>query len=65
MTMTKLPDEGALALEFDVFARRAGLEIADDRKPAVFAGFMDLRRMRLRRSVRRASLRALYRGQRR
>jgi hypothetical protein len=45
MMMTEIPDEVALALEFDVFARRAGLEIPADRRPAVFAGFKDLRRM--------------------
>jgi len=43
--MPEMPDEAALELEFDVFARRAGLEIPDDRKPALFAGFKDLRRM--------------------
>ena len=42
--MTEISDE-ALALEFDVFARRAGLEIPAERRPAVFAGFKDLRRM--------------------
>jgi hypothetical protein len=45
MTMTELPDEAALALEFDVMAKRAGLDIPPDRRPAVFAGFKDLRRM--------------------
>jgi len=45
MMMTEMPDEAALALEFDVFARRAGLDIPADRRPAVFAGFKDLRRM--------------------
>jgi len=42
--MTEIPDE-ALALEFDVFARRAGLDIPADRRAGVFAGFKDLRRM--------------------
>ena len=45
MMMTEIPDEAALALEFDVLARRAGLDIPADRRPAVFAGFKDLRRM--------------------
>jgi hypothetical protein len=45
MMMTEISDEAALALEFDVFARRAGLDIPADRRPAVFAGFKDLRRM--------------------
>jgi hypothetical protein len=45
MTMPEMPDEAALALEFDVFARRAGLEIPAERKPALFAGFKDLRGM--------------------
>jgi hypothetical protein len=44
MMMTEISDE-ALALEFDVFARRAGLDIPTDRRPALFAGFKDLRRM--------------------
>jgi len=43
--MTEIPDEAALALEFDVFARRAGLDIPADRRAGVFAGFKDLRRM--------------------
>jgi len=45
MMMTNIPDEAALALEFDVFAGRVGLDIPADRRPAVFAGFKDLRRM--------------------
>jgi hypothetical protein len=45
MMMTEMPDEAALALEFDVFAGRAGLDIPADRRAAVFAGFKDLRRM--------------------
>jgi hypothetical protein len=45
MMMPEMPDEAMLALEFDVLARRAGLEIPDDRKQALFAGFKDLRRM--------------------
>ena len=43
--MTEIPEEEALALEFDVFARRAGLDIPADRRAAVFVGFKDLRRM--------------------
>jgi hypothetical protein len=43
--MTEISDEAALALEFDVFARRVGLDIPADRRAAVFAGFKDLRRM--------------------
>ncbi len=43
--ITEIPDEAALALEFDVLARRAGLDIPTDRRPALFAGFKDLRRM--------------------
>jgi len=43
--MPEMPDDATLALEFDVFARRAGLEIPAERKAAVFAGFKDLRRM--------------------
>jgi len=45
MMMTELPDEAALALEFDVLAKRAGLEIPADRRAALFTGFKDLRRM--------------------
>jgi hypothetical protein len=43
--MPETPDEAALALEFDVLAKRAGLDIPEDRKSALFAGFKDLRRM--------------------
>ena len=43
--MPEMPDDATLALEFDVFARRAGLEIPAERKAAVFAGFKDLRLM--------------------
>jgi hypothetical protein len=45
MKMTEIPEEEALAVEFDVFARRAGLDIPADRRAAVFVGFKDLRRM--------------------
>ncbi len=40
-----LPDDAALELEFDVLARRAGLVIPDARRPGLFAGFRDIRRM--------------------
>jgi hypothetical protein len=43
--MPETPDEAALALEFDMLAKRAGLTIPEDRKAALFAGFKDLRRM--------------------
>ena len=43
--MTEMPDDAALIVEFDVFAKRAGLDIPADRRQALFAGFMDLRRM--------------------
>lgn len=38
-------DDAALALEFDVLARRAGLHVPDDRRALLFAGFKDIRRM--------------------
>ena len=44
--MPETPDEAALALEFDVLAKRAGLAITEDRKAAMFEGFKDLRRLR-------------------
>ncbi len=40
-----IPDEAALELEFDVLARRAGLDIPADRRPAVFAGYRELCQM--------------------
>ena len=43
--MSEFPDDAALALEFDVFAKRAGLEIPEDRRATVFAGFKELRHM--------------------
>jgi hypothetical protein len=43
--MPELPDDAALALEFDVFAKRAGLNIPAERRPIVFAGFKELRAM--------------------
>jgi hypothetical protein len=45
MMMTETPDEAALALEFDVFAKRAGLQIPEDRRAGLLAGFKDLRKM--------------------
>lgn len=41
----EIPDDETLAREFDVFARRAGLVIPEARRPGLFAGFKDLRRM--------------------
>jgi hypothetical protein len=38
-------DDLAFAAEFDAFARRAGLEIPDSRKPALLKGYKDLKRM--------------------
>jgi hypothetical protein len=35
----------ALEAEFDVLAKRAGLAVPDDRKPAMLRGFKDLKRM--------------------
>ncbi len=43
--MTEILDDAALALEFDIFARRAGLEIPDDRRSALFENFKELRHM--------------------
>jgi hypothetical protein len=37
--------EAELAVEFDVLARRAGLDIPEDRRAHVFAGFKDMRAM--------------------
>jgi hypothetical protein len=41
MTETFTPD--ALAAEFDIFMRRAGLTIPPDRLPALLTGYADLR----------------------
>ncbi len=41
--MSEPTDETALALEFDVLTRRAGLDIPEERKPLVMAGFKELR----------------------
>ncbi len=37
--------DAELAVEFDVFAKRAGLDIPADRRELVFAGFKDMRAM--------------------
>jgi len=38
-------DEQALATEFDVLAKRAGLDVPADRRAAMLKGFADIRRM--------------------
>jgi hypothetical protein len=43
--VSEILDETALSLEFDVLAKRAGLDIPADRRPAVLAGFKELRHM--------------------
>jgi hypothetical protein len=43
--MPATPDDAALAVEFAVLASRAGLDIPEDRKSIVFAGFKELRGM--------------------
>lgn len=43
--MPETLDEAALVLEFDVLAKRAGLDIPQERKAALLEGFKDLRRM--------------------
>lgn len=43
--MTEPVDDPALVQEFDVLAKRAGLDIPGDRRAAVLAGFKDLRPM--------------------
>ena len=45
MTGASLPDDAALMQEMDVLAKRAGLVIPEARRPGLFAGFKDLRRM--------------------
>jgi len=39
------PDDAALAIEFNVFASRAGLAIPPDRRDVVFAAFKEMRGM--------------------
>lgn len=39
------PDEQALAAEFDILAKRAGLAIPEDRKASMLRGFKDLKRL--------------------
>ncbi len=41
---TEIPDDAALALEFDVLAKRAQLDIPADRRDMLLAGFKDMRR---------------------
>jgi hypothetical protein len=38
-------DDPALEAEFDILAKRAGLAVPEDRKPALMRGFKDLKRM--------------------
>jgi hypothetical protein len=38
-------DEQSLATEFDILAKRAGLNIPENRKPVMLKGFKDLKRM--------------------
>ena len=38
-------NDQALAAEFEIFAKRAGLDIPENRKPAMLKGFKDLKRM--------------------
>lgn len=46
LTMTASPeDDCALQAEFDILAKRAGLAVPDDRRPALLRGFKDLKRM--------------------
>jgi hypothetical protein len=43
--MPDVSDDQALTAEFDVLARRAGLTIPEDRRPALLAGFKELRKL--------------------
>ena len=43
--MAELPDDAVLMQELDVLAKRAGLVIPEARRPGLFNGFKDLRRM--------------------
>ena len=43
--MSDTTNDSDLAAEFDILAKRAGLTIPDDRKPAMLAGYKDLKRM--------------------
>ena len=38
-------DDKALAAEFDILAKRAGLAVPDSRKPMMLKGFKDLKKM--------------------
>jgi hypothetical protein len=43
--MNDQSDDENLALEFDVLARRAGLDIPSERRDALFEGFQDLKKL--------------------
>ena len=43
--MTDIPDDAALAAEFDILARRAGLTVPEDRRLLLLDGFRELRTM--------------------
>jgi hypothetical protein len=48
LTMPDAPapaDDPALEAEFDILAKRAGLAVPENRKPAMLRGFKDLKRM--------------------
>jgi hypothetical protein len=48
LTMPEAPApaaDQALEAEFDILAKRAGLAVPGDRKPALLRGFKDLKRM--------------------
>ncbi len=45
MSGVPLADDAALEEEFDMLAKRAGLAVPEDRRPGLFAGFKDIRRM--------------------
>jgi len=38
-------DDQALATEFDILAKRAGLDIPENRRPMMLKGFKELKRM--------------------
>ena len=44
-TVDNSADDEALAAEFDILAKRAGLLVPDSRRPAMLKGFKDLKRM--------------------
>lgn len=41
----RIPSDDQLREEFEALARRAGIEVLDDRREAMFASFCDYRRM--------------------